>query len=156
VPERSSILVNGIARDVAAEPERTLLHVLREELDLTGAKYGCGEGVCGACTVLVDGRPARSCVTRLGDVKGRAVTTVEALAADGRLDALVGAFLDEGAMQCGFCTPGMVVTAWALLADASAADDDAIVAALDGNVCRCGTYPRIRQAIEQGAANMPA
>ncbi|MGZ4147932.1 MAG: (2Fe-2S)-binding protein, partial [Actinomycetota bacterium] len=100
------IVVNGIERDVLPEPDRSLLHVLREELDLTGAKYGCGEGACGACTVLLDGRPVRSCTMPLADVGERAVTTVEGLAADGRLDAVVGAFLDEGAMQCGFCIPG--------------------------------------------------
>ncbi len=152
MPGRIRIVVNGLERVVPAEPERSVLHVLREELDITGAKYGCGEGACGACTVLVDGRPVRSCTTRLADVGDRAVTTVEGLGADGRLNALVGAFLDEGAMQCGFCTPGMAVAATALLAETRDPSDEAIAAALDGNVCRCGTYPRIARAIRRAAA----
>jgi CO/xanthine dehydrogenase Mo-binding subunit/aerobic-type carbon monoxide dehydrogenase small subunit (CoxS/CutS family) len=149
---RTRVVVNGVERHVATEPDRSVLHVLREELDLTGAKYGCGEGACGSCTVLVDGRPMRSCTTLLADVRDRTITTVEGLAADGRLDPLVRAFLDEGAMQCGFCTPGMAVAATALLAATRDPSDEAIATALDGNVCRCGAYQRILRAIRRAAA----
>jgi nicotinate dehydrogenase subunit B len=151
VAGRTSILVNGIPRDVPSDPDRSLLHVLREELDLTGAKYGCGEGACGACTVLLDGRPVRACVRRLADVGDLTVTTVEGLAGDGRLDRLVDAFLDEGAMQCGFCTPGMAVAAAALLSETRDPNDGSIAAALDGNVCRCGAHPRILRAVRRAA-----
>ncbi len=143
--------VNGLLRNVAPEPERTLLYVLREELGLTGAKYGCGEGECGMCTVLLDGQPVHACVTRLAEVSGRKVTTIEGLSGDG-LHPVQRAFLEEGALQCGYCTPGMILTASALLARNPRPDDAAIAAALEGNVCRCGAHPRILRAVKRAGA----
>ena len=145
------ITVNGSVRTVADEPARSLLHVLREELALTQAKYGCGEGACGACTVLVDGKPTHSCVLPLAEVGARGVTTLEGLAADAFARRLTSAFAAEAALQCGYCTPGMLVSATALLYGNSAPDDGQIVAAMDGNICRCGTYPQILRAIRSAA-----
>ena len=145
--------VNGARRPMSADAERTLLSVLRDDLDLTGCKYGCGEGQCGACTVLVDGQPARSCRTKLQAVAGKAVTTIEGLEKDGRLHPLQQAFLDAGAMQCGYCTAGMIMSGVALLArraDPSPAD---VARAMEGNVCRCGTYPRIVAALRAAAGD---
>jgi nicotinate dehydrogenase subunit B len=140
------IVVNGTERDVELEPDRSLLHILREELGLTGAKYGCGEGACGACTVLVAGRPIRACTMPIGDVRGP-VVTVEGLAPEGHLHPVARAFLEAGATQCGYCTPGMVVAAAALLESTAHPDDAEIVEALDGNICRCGVYRRIVRAV---------
>jgi nicotinate dehydrogenase subunit B len=151
MPDLSRIVVNGVEHEVPLEPDRSLLHVLREELDLTGAKYGCGEGACGACTVLLDGRAVRSCTTPIGDVGDRPITTVEGLAAEGALHPVARAFLEVGAMQCGYCTPGMVVAAAALLAETPHPDDARIAEALDGNVCRCGAYPRIVRAVRRAS-----
>jgi isoquinoline 1-oxidoreductase len=149
VPVR--ITVNGTARDV--DERGSLLAALREQLGLSGAKPGCGEGVCGACTVLVDGEPARSCITDVAGCAGRAVTTVEGLAAGGELAPVQRAFVDAGAMQCGYCTPGMVLAASALLATDTAIDETTIRAALEPNVCRCCTYPRILTAVQRAAAD---
>ena len=148
-----TLTVNGVAREVAAEPQRSLLAVLREELDLTGAKYGCGEGACGACTVLVEGEPVRACVLPIGEAAGRAVTTVEGLAADGLLQQ---AFVEEAALQCGYCTPGMIMSATALLAANPDPDDAQIAKALSGNVCRCCAYPRIVRAVRRAASGVPS
>lgn len=145
------ITVNGRSHRVRPEPDRTLLVVLREELGLTGAKYGCGEGACGACTVLMDGAPVRSCVTAVAEADGRSVTTVEGLASDG-LHPVQRAFLDEGAMQCGYCTPGMVMSAVALLQNEPHPDRARIVKAMNGNLCRCAGYTRIVRAIQRAAA----
>ena len=145
--------VNGVPRELSLEPDRSLLHVLREELHLTGAKYACGEGACGACTVLVDGDPVRSCVTPVGETVDRSVTTVEGLAPEGSLHPVQRAFLDTAAMQCGYCTPGMIMNAVALLGRVPAPDDDEIVQAMQGNVCRCCAYPRIVRAV-RGAAEV--
>jgi nicotinate dehydrogenase subunit B len=150
-PDRLPFVVNGVAAEVPREPVRSLLDVLRDELDVTGPKPGCGEGVCGACTVLVDGQPVRSCRTWLTDVTGRAVTTIEGLAADGRLHPVQQAFLDEGAFQCGYCTPGMILSTVALLRSTPKPDDDEIRAGLADNVCRCGTYARILAAVRRAA-----
>jgi len=147
----TEVVVNGVRRTLDADPERSLLGVLREDLDLTGTKYGCGEGQCGACTVLVDGQPTRSCRTKLQAVAGKAVTTIEGLEKDGHLHPLQQAFLDAGAMQCGYCTAGMIMSGAALLArnaDPSPAD---VARAMEGNVCRCGTYPRIVAAVRAAA-----
>ncbi len=149
------LIVNGESHDLAGDASRALLFVLRDELGLTGTKPACGEGVCGACTVLVDGAPIRSCVTPLGDVAGRSVTTIEGLAPPDSLHPVQRAFLAEQAFQCGYCTPGMVLAGASLLVRDPHPTDDAIVAALDGNVCRCCTYPRILRAIRQ-AADQPA
>ena len=143
--------VNGQSRTLEVDAARPLLSVLREELGLTGAKYGCGEGECGACTVLVDGRPMHACKIPMGDAAGRTVVTVEALGAEPAGAALERAFAEVGAMQCAFCTPGMVVAAFGLLslnADPSEAD---VVAGLQSNLCRCGTYHRIVKAVRRAA-----
>ena len=143
------LLVNEVEREVGLPSGTSLLDGLRDGLGLTGTKYGCGEGVCGACTVLVDGQPVRSCVTSLGDVVGRRITTIEGLAGEGQLHPVQRAFLEEGALQCGFCTPGMVLATVALLAREPDPDDGQLAVALAGNICRCGTYPRIRRAVHR-------
>jgi aerobic-type carbon monoxide dehydrogenase small subunit (CoxS/CutS family) len=148
------LFVNGASRDVDADPERSLLSVLRDDLDLTGSKYGCGEGRCGACTVLIDGLPARSCTTKAGSVKERQIRTVEDLARDGNLHPVQQAFLDAGAMQCGYCASGMIVSAVGLLSRDPSPSRDDIVRFMNGNVCRCGTYARIVTAIEHAAEAM--
>ena len=138
-----------------ADPRRSLLGVLRDELDLTGAKYGCGEGRCGACTVLVDGQAVRSCTARVGAVAERRITTIEGIAEkDGRLHPLQQAFLDCNAMQCGYCTAGMLMSAVSILEDDPAPKRDDIARLMNVNVCRCGTYQRIVSAIEQAARVM--
>lgn len=148
----TKLKVNGAERPVDAEEERSLLSVLRDDLDLTGAKYGCGEGQCGACTVLVEGKMTRSCVTPVASVAGKTVTTVEGLEKNGRLHPLQQAFLDEGAMQCGYCIPGMILSAVALLKRNPDPSDAQIAQHMNGNVCRCGAYPRIVAAVRRAAA----
>ncbi|HJW21399.1 MAG TPA: molybdopterin cofactor-binding domain-containing protein [Candidatus Limnocylindrales bacterium] len=145
------LVVNGVATEVTREPDRSLLGVLRDELDVTGPKPGCGEGVCGACTVLLDDRPVRSCRTWLSAAAGRPVLTIEGLAAPGAMHPVQQAFLDEGAFQCGYCTPGMILSTVALLEATPEPDDAAIRAGLADNVCRCGTYPRILAAVRRAA-----
>lgn len=135
------------ARLGADQGGRTLLWVLRTDLGLTGAKYGCGEGHCGACTVLVGGKPVRSCITPVDAVAGKAVLTVEGLAHDGVLTPLQQAFVDHGAVQCGYCTPGVLMSAHALLRDTPKPTREAIVARLDHHLCRCGAHRRIVRAI---------
>jgi aerobic-type carbon monoxide dehydrogenase small subunit (CoxS/CutS family) len=139
--------VNGTRHQIDAGPDRTLLTVLRDELDLTGTKYGCGEGQCGACTVLIDGAPARSCQTRAARMAGHKITTIEGLEQHGRLHPLQEAFLEVEAMQCGYCTAGMILSGVALLRKNARPDEAAIAQAMQGNVCRCGTYPRIVAAV---------
>ena len=146
-----TLRVNGVTHQVAAEPDRNLLGVLRDELDLTGSKYGCGEGFCGACTVVIDGKAIRSCHTSLAACAGKAITTIEGLAHDGKLHPLQQAFLNVGAMQCGYCTPGMIMNGYALLKRLPAPTAEEIGHSMEGNVCRCGTYPRILEAIKQAA-----
>lgn len=143
--------LNGKPVTIQADGARTLLWVLRTDFGLTGTKYGCGEGACGSCTVGVDGKAVRSCVTSLAEVQDREVTTIEGLERAGRLHPLQQAFLDHGALQCGYCTPGMVMNAWALLGERPAATRDEIVAAMEENLCRCGAHPRILAAIEAAA-----
>lgn len=143
--------VNGIRHAVDAEPDRTLLSLLRDELDLTGTKFGCGEGQCGACTVLIDGAPARSCQTRAAAMGGHKITTIEGLEEHGRLHPLQEAFLEVEAMQCGYCTAGMIMSGVALLRKNPNPDEAAILQAMQGNVCRCGTYPRIVTAVRLAA-----
>jgi isoquinoline 1-oxidoreductase len=147
------LLVNGNEREVVDGPDRSLLDALRDDLGLTGAKLACGEGVCGACSVLVDGAPVRACVTSLSAVIGRAVTTIEGLAPREGLHPLQRAFLDQAAFQCGFCTPGMIISVAALLAESPSAVATDIRRALDGNICRCGTHPRIVRAIERASGS---
>jgi len=146
--------VNGTIRTVDAEESTSLLTVLREQLELTGTKYGCGEGQCGACTVLIDGTWSRSCITRVGLVTQKKITTIEGLASAGRLHPLQQAFLDEGAMQCAYCTSGMIMTAFALLNQTADPSDGQIAEFMEGNICRCGTYPRIIRAIKRAAISM--
>ena len=146
--------VNGRIHHVTGEAGDSLLSVLRDDLGLTGSKFGCGEGHCGACTVLVDGEPMRSCVARLGTMGDRAIATIDSLAPEGRLHPVQQAFLEAEAFQCGYCTPGMVMATVGLLRthpDPSVAD---IARVLDRNVCRCGTYPRIIRAIQDAARRM--
>lgn len=143
--------VNGQVRTVDTEAGRPLLEVLREDLGLTGTKYGCGEGQCRACTVLLDGKPTVSCVTPVGAAAGRTVVTIEGLAPDGSLHRVQQAFLDEGAMQCGYCTPGMVLRTAALLEVHPHPSDSQIIEALDGSLCRCCGYPRILAAVHRAA-----
>jgi nicotinate dehydrogenase subunit A len=144
--------VNGRRHRVDADSERTLLSVLREELSLTGSKYGCGEGQCGACTVLLDGKPVRSCQTTASSAAGKPVTTIEGLARGDRLHPLQQAFIDEHALQCGYCTSGMLMAGVALLERTPSPTTDDIVRAMNGNVCRCGTYPEIVAAIKRAAS----
>lgn len=146
-----TVEVNGAKHQIDAEPERLLLNVLRDELDLTGTKYGCGEGQCGACTVLIDGTPARSCQTRIGAMAGRKITTIEGLEEHGRLHPAQEAFLEADAMQCGYCTAGMIMSAVALLEKNPHPDEAEIKQAMQGNLCRCGTYPRIVAAVRMAA-----
>src|SRR6186997_1099448 len=151
---RYVLRVNGQDREVDAEPGDSLLSVLRYDFGLTGSRYGCGEGQCGACTVLLDGVGARSCVTRVGSVGQKAITTIEALAAGDRLHPVQEAFLEAEAFQCGYCTPGMVMAVAGLLRGNPAPTDQDIAKVLDRNVCRCGTYPRIVHAIKLAAARL--
>jgi aerobic-type carbon monoxide dehydrogenase small subunit (CoxS/CutS family) len=146
--------VNGAKRSVKADSERSLLSVLRDDLDLTGSKYGCGEGRCGACTVLIDGKSVRSCVTSLAECEGKQITTIESLEKDGQMHPLQQAFLDQGAMQCGYCTPGMIMSGVALLAKNTNPTSADIVRSMEGNICRCGTYARILLAVQQAAKVM--
>lgn len=145
------LVVNGQHYRLVVNPERMLLWVLRNELDLTGAKYGCGEGQCGACTVLVEGAPMRSCVTRASAVAGKEITTIEGLAENGKLHPLQEAFIQADAMQCGYCTPGMILASVSLLKKTPQPNEPQIRRALQGNVCRCGTYPRIITAVRMAA-----
>jgi len=145
--------VNGISRRVNASPERSLLSVLRDDLDLTGAKYGCGEGQCGACTVLLDGQAVRSCITPVAQAAGNRITTVEGLEREGQLHPLQEAFLTAGAMQCGYCTPGMIMSGVSLLGRMANPSDAEIVHGMQGNICRCGTYPRIVAAVRMASQN---
>jgi nicotinate dehydrogenase subunit A len=144
--------VNGRQVTVDADAERSLLFVLRDDLGLTGSKYGCGEGRCGACTVLIDGRPTRSCTTRVGTVAGKEIRTIESIADGEKLHAVQQAFLEAGAMQCGYCTSGMIMSAVALLDENPKAQRDDIIRYMNGHICRCGVYGRVVEAIEQVAS----
>ena len=145
-----SIRVNGEERQVSA-PERNLLSYLRFDLGLTGTKYGCGEGLCGACTILLDGQPLRACMTTVGSAAGGSLTTIEGLASDAKLHPVQQAFVDESAMQCGYCIPGFIMTAVGLLSREAQPNISQIREALAENMCRCGTYQRIQQAVERAA-----
>jgi nicotinate dehydrogenase subunit A len=149
-----SLRINGRTRQVEGEPDDNLLAALRYELDLTGSKFGCGEGFCGACTVLVGDQATRACVTRLAALAGAAITTIEGLAPGDRLHPVQEAFLEAEAFQCGYCTPGMVMAVVGLLRGNPAPSEQDIAKVLDRNVCRCGTYPRIVQAIKLAAARL--
>lgn len=144
--------VNGKTHEITSPQDETLLSVLRNQLDLTGTKYGCGEGQCGACTVLMDGAPTRSCSIPAVAAAGTKIITIEGLEQDGKLTPIQEAFLEEGAFQCGYCTSGMIMSATALLRDNHSPNHEKILDAMNGNVCRCGTYPRILAAINRAAA----
>ncbi|SRR5579884_1745782 len=148
------LLINGARTRVSVDPSRPLLFVLRNELDYTGAKYGCGEGQCGACTVLIDGVAHKSCITTVGSVAGKEITTIEGLADGDKLHPVQEAFIECDAMQCGYCTPGMILASVALLRKNSAASEAQIKEALEGNVCRCGTYNRILTAVQKARQTM--
>ena len=143
--------VNGAALHVSAPPEESLLSVLRNRLNLTGTKYGCGEGQCGACTVLLNGLATRSCMIPAAAAVKAKIVTIEGLEADGKLSAVQQAFLDEGAFQCGYCTSGMILSATSLLSRTPNPSDEQIVTAMNGNVCRCGTHPQIVNAVGRAA-----
>ena len=144
--------INGQIHSVDAPDDETLLSVLRDRLNLTGTKYGCGEGQCGACTVLMDGAATRSCQIPAAAAADAKITPVEGLEQNGRLTHVQEAFLEEGAFQCGYCTSGMIMSASALLKDNHSPSDEQIISAMNGNVCRCGTYPRIIAAIKRASS----
>ncbi|MGE5324389.1 MAG: (2Fe-2S)-binding protein [Actinomycetota bacterium] len=146
-----TLLVNGTEHKVDAEPGEPLLWVLRNRLGLTGTKYGCGEGQCGACTVLLDGRSIRSCRMPAEAAAGKNILTIESLSKNGSLSPLQQAFLEEEAFQCAYCTSGMIMSAHALLAATRHPSEEQIIQHMNGNVCRCGTYPRIMAAIRRAA-----
>jgi aerobic-type carbon monoxide dehydrogenase small subunit (CoxS/CutS family) len=151
MPRITELDVNGSKRRIDADSERMLLSVLRDDLDLTGTKYGCGEGQCNACTVLMDGLPVRSCITRVASAAGKKIVTIEGLAPEGRLHPMQEAFLEAEAFQCGWCTPGMILGAVGLLQKNPKPTASEIVAGMNGHICRCGAYPRIVQAIQSAA-----
>ena len=145
------LVVNGRTVTIEADPQTSLLSVLREQLDLTGTKYGCGEGQCGACTVLIGGKAQRSCITKAAVVGQKQITTIEGLGKGDQLHAVQQAFLDEEAFQCGYCTPGMILSAVSLLKQNPHPSQSQIVESMDGNVCRCGTYSRIIRAVQKAS-----
>lgn len=143
--------VNGKPYTIDARPGESLLSVLRDRLDLTGSKYGCGEGSCGACTVLVDGKASRSCILPAASAEGKKITTIEGIAQDGELHPVQKAFLKVDVFQCSYCAPGMVMSAVSLLENNPKPSKDDIIGAMQGNICRCGTYPRIVEAIQEAS-----
>jgi aerobic-type carbon monoxide dehydrogenase small subunit (CoxS/CutS family) len=147
------LIVNGSKHSIEGDPARALLFVLRDELALTGSKYGCGEGQCGACTVLLDGVAVKSCITPLRAAQGKQITTIEGLERDGKLDPLQEAFIHADAMQCGYCTAGMIMAGSSLLRKNSKPSEAEIRSALNGNICRCGTYPRIIDAVRLASSH---
>ena len=147
----TELLVNGSRRRIDVDPDRTLLSVLRDDLELTGAKFGCGEGQCAACTVLIDGVATKACLTKIGAVGAKGVVTIEGLAPEGKLHPVQQAFLDADALQCGYCTPGMILGAVALLKRTPNPSENEIASGMNGHICRCGTYPRVVRAIQSAA-----
>lgn len=154
MPSPIQLEINGKRIAVQYDPETPLLFVLRDELGLTGTKYGCGEGQCGSCTVLIDGSPRRSCQTPVSDVAGKPITTIEGLEKDGRLHPIQEAFRDAAAFQCAYCTSGMIMSSVRLLQKNPNPSSSEIVQFLQGNICRCGTHPRIVDAVHQAAKTM--
>jgi 4-hydroxybenzoyl-CoA reductase gamma subunit len=148
------LTVNGEEHELLVAPNRTLLDVLRDDLGLTGAKKGCDSGECGACTVLLDGLPVLACITLACEVEGRTIETIEGLAKGGHLSPLQRAFIEHGAIQCGFCTPGMVLSAWALIRSSPAPTTEEIKKSISGNLCRCTGYLKIVEAIQSAAEEM--
>jgi aerobic-type carbon monoxide dehydrogenase small subunit (CoxS/CutS family) len=150
--ETFHLTLNGQPHTVATDPQRPLLQVLREDLKVTGPKPGCGEGQCGACTVLIDGKRQHSCILPIKDAAGKAITTLEGLSAGGKLHPVQEAFLAEGAMQCGFCTPGMIVSTVALLNEVPKPTDADILSWMNPHICRCCGYPRILKAVHRAVS----
>jgi aerobic-type carbon monoxide dehydrogenase small subunit (CoxS/CutS family) len=146
-----SLTLNGKPVRLETDEKRTLLWVLRTDLGLTGPKYGCGAGLCGSCTVVVDGKAVRSCRASLAEVEGRSVTTIEGLARDGKLHPIQQAFVEHGGFQCGYCTPGMIMNAYGLLLADPHPSREKVMDAMEGNLCRCSAYKRILEAIESVA-----
>jgi aerobic-type carbon monoxide dehydrogenase small subunit (CoxS/CutS family) len=151
MPRAVSLTLNGKPVRLETDEKRTLLWVLRTDLGLTGTKYGCGAGLCGSCTVVVDGAAVRSCRATLAEVEGKHVTTIEGLARDGKLHPIQQAFVDHGGLQCGYCTPGMIMSAYGLLLADPRPSREKVVDAMEGNLCRCSAYKRILEAIESVA-----
>ena len=149
--KRMTLHVNDSKHRIETDTARSLLNVLRDELSLMGSKYGCGEGQCGACTVLIDGRPRRSCITPVGATAEKQIATIESMEKNGQLHPLQEAFMEKEAMQCGYCTAGMIMSGVALLEKNQNPSENEIVQFMNGNICRCGTYPRIVDAIRQAA-----
>lgn len=147
--------LNGKPVTLTTDTDRTLLWVLRADLGLTGPKYGCGEGICGGCTVLVDDKPLRSCMIPVSQVRGKRVITIEGLAQNGKLHPLQKAFMDHDGLQCGYCTPGMILTAYSLLKENPKPSYSDIVTGMDQNLCRCGAHKRIIEAIQAAAKELP-
>src|SRR6476469_2482647 len=151
MPRITELDINGSKRRVDADADRTLLSVLRDDLDLTGTKYGCGEGQCAACTVLIDGQPTRSCLAKVGTVAGKRIVTIEGLAPEGKLHPMQEAFIHADAMQCGWCTPGMILGAVGLLGKNPHPTEAEIITGMNGHICRCGAYPKVVAAIQAAA-----
>jgi len=151
MPNPLELVINGQKRSIHSDPDTPLLAVLRDELGLTGSKYGCGEGQCGACTVLIDGVARRSCITPLSAAVAKSITTIEGLEQSGKLHPVQQAFLDAEAFQCAYCTSGMIMSTVALLRRNSSPTPDEISQSLQGNICRCGTYSRIVEAVQHAA-----
>ena len=147
----TTLNVNGKKMTVDVDSTVSLLSVLRNDLNLTGSKYGCGEGQCGACTMLLDGQPIRSCTTQVGRAAGKQIVTIEGLEKDGKLHPLQEAFIKADAMQCAYCTSGMILSASALLSKTPKPSRDDVISGMNGNICRCGTYQRIIEAIQMAS-----
>jgi len=147
-----TLTVNGARQNLVTDPERPLLQVLREDLNLTGTKFGCGEGQCGACTVLIDGKRNHSCLVPIKDVAGRAVTTIEGLSHGEKLHPVQEAFIEEAAMQCGYCTSGMILSTVALLNEKPKPTEEEILAWMNPQICRCCGYPRILNAVRRSVS----
>ena len=152
--QKISFVLNGKKTEIELDPKETLLWVLRNRLGLTGTKFGCGQGYCGSCTVLVDNAAVRSCMLPVGEVAGKQVTTIEGLTRDGKLNPLQQAFADHDALQCGYCTPGMIMNATALLMKNPKPSHQEIIDGMEDNLCRCGAHKRIIQAVESAAVKM--
>ncbi len=148
------IIINDKKYDTGPDDSVNLLYLLREQLELTGSKYGCGEGACGACTVLVDGNPIPSCITPIRSLKNKKILTIEGVANKNGLHPLQQAFLDEDVFQCGYCASGMIMSSLSLLEKKPSPTEEEIISAMDRNICRCGTYPRIVKAIKRASVSM--
>lgn len=148
------LIINNTKYNAGDDKSVPLLSILRDKFNLTGSKYGCGEGVCGACTVLVDGKPMPSCITKIGSIENKKVLTIEGLDLNGKLHPVQKAFLDEDVFQCAYCAPGMILSSVALLDKNPTPSDDEIINHMNRNICRCGTYPRITKAIKKAATTI--